>query len=61
MKNEIEPREQPVAARPSLFWCNTHERRAEYLDADGTRTCLESGKTTLPCDVVDLSAIAEIE
>lgn len=49
----------PTSGTKTL-WCNTHDRRPLGLDSKGRPVCLGSG-ITLPCDIIDLTGIAEIE
>jgi len=45
-----------------LLWCNSHGRRANHVDRHGKPRCNPKlGGLAIPCLVVDLTDIAEID
>ena len=45
-----------------LWWCNSHGRRATWVDGMGRRCCdPKLGGILLPCRVVDLTDEVEID
>lgn len=45
--------------KTSIYWCNSHQRKATHIDKNGRHKCDPTlGGITLPCFVVVLNDVA---